>query len=134
MFPSAGIFPHSKPASPVEQSRDDIPSGLSEIIARMMAWDSTDRISTPAKVAKLLDPFTADANLERLVGNRDAEKPFAEDSFVCKERGNLERANLESRNRATQSSLFSGGRFLLLGFALLLVSAAGISTTTECLI
>ncbi len=42
---------------PVREYRSDIPPGLEEVLARMMAKDPQDRFATPAAVAAALAPF-----------------------------------------------------------------------------
>lgn len=43
--------------TPLSQVRDDIPSGLDDVISRMMAKDPSQRFQTPQEVADALAPF-----------------------------------------------------------------------------
>jgi serine/threonine protein kinase len=55
------------PPPPVGQFCPDVPDGLVAVLGRMLAKAPSDRYAAPAEVAAALRPFTADADLRRLL-------------------------------------------------------------------
>ena len=55
-----------EPTPKIDGLRPGLPSGLIELIERLMAKSADDRPASPAEVATLLEPFTAGSDLPRL--------------------------------------------------------------------
>src|SRR5207244_2041665 len=62
-------------APPLGAGRPDVPAGLADLLGRMLAKDPEDRPATPGVVAAALEPFTAGADLRRLVSDPKAAAP-----------------------------------------------------------
>lgn len=56
---------HSEHTPPsLDEIRDDLPAGLKDVIARMLAKDPADRFQAPRDVAAALEPFTVAGSLQ----------------------------------------------------------------------
>ena len=66
-----------KTPPPIIQLVADVPPELSAILDRMLAKNPADRFSTPAEVAKILEPFCAGANLLNLITHALSESPLS---------------------------------------------------------
>lgn len=64
----------SDPVPPVQESRQELPAELAEVVDRMLAKDPNERFSSPDEVAAALIPFATEADLVAL-----SEKAAAED-------------------------------------------------------
>lgn len=60
--PMEKLFKHQlEMPTPVEKLRPDLPGGVAQVVARLLAKDPTDRAQTPAEAARLLQPFAEQA-------------------------------------------------------------------------
>jgi hypothetical protein len=66
------------PPPPIGPARPEVPPGLAAVLGRMLAKDPADRFQSPAEVAEALRPFTAGADLSRLLTAAGAEAARAE--------------------------------------------------------
>src|SRR5262249_18662125 len=66
------------PPQPITQLCPEAPAGLADVLNRMLAKDPADRFATPAEGAEALEPYTAGADLCRLIDAEIAKHPLME--------------------------------------------------------
>ncbi|MBL8796063.1 MAG: SUMF1/EgtB/PvdO family nonheme iron enzyme [Planctomycetia bacterium] len=126
---------HLHEPEPVAAWRSDLPAGLSEVVARMMAKQPEQRYPTPADVAVALEPFahgapaTSSSTALRLTATPPVPRP-ATHGEATSDQGVLSAtlawplANRPRRRRAAVACAFAG----LLGLSALLLSASTLPT------
>ena len=63
----------------LEESRSELPHGLSDVVAAMIARNPRDRIATPTQVVATLAPFAVGCDISELLRRADATKPGIHD-------------------------------------------------------